>query len=124
MLSGRTLVTNTPVVRECNHDKDGWCDVHQAKAKEYWRPGKGMVKGKRGKATVMKHEKEHYFSCDIVVKGKGRMKQTTLSSFMKTTLNMKTRTQNNSVPVPDSDTEVLRGDQQGVTNFSMTVKEQ
>ena len=83
-----------------------------------------MVKGKRGKATVMKHEKEHYFSCDIVVKGKGRMKQMTLSSYVKTTNNMKTRTQTNSVPVPDSDTEVLRGDQQGVTNFSMTVKEQ
>ena len=114
---------NPPVMRECIHDKDGWCEVHQAKAKEYWRPGKGMVKGKRGKATVMKHEKENYFSCDIVVKGKGRMKQMTLSSYLKTTDNLKTRTQNNSVPIPDIDAEVLRGDLKGVPNFLKTVKE-
>ena len=66
----------------------------------------------------MKHAKEYYYSCDVVVRGQGRMKQTTLSSFMKTTNTMKTETQNTSVPVPDRDDEVLRGDQQG----SMTVK--
>ena len=97
--------------------------MHKAKAKEYWRPGGRMVKGRRGNAPVMKHEKEYYFSCDIVVKGKGRMKQTTLSSYVKTTNNMKTRTQNNSVPIPDIDAEVLRGDLKGVPNFLKTVKE-
>ena len=111
-------VTNTPVQRECVHDKHGWCEVHGAIAKEYWRPAGRMVKGRRGSAPVMKHAKEYHFSCDVVVRGRGRMKQTTLSSFVKTTDNKKTRTQNISVPVPDCEDEVLRGDQKG----SMTVK--
>ena len=92
--------------------------MHKAKAKEYWRPGGRMVKGRRGNAPVMKHAKEYYFSCEIVVRGKGRMKQTTLSSYVKTTNNKKTRRQTISVPVPDREDEVLRGDLKG----SMTVR--
>ena len=81
-----------------------------------------MVKGRRGNTTVMKHEKEYYFFCDIVVKGRGRMKQTTLSSYMKTTIKQKTSTQNNSVPVPDSDNEVLRGDLKGFADCEEILK--
>ena len=69
-------------------------------------------------SLTMKHAREYYYSCDLGTRGWGRMKQTTLSSFLKTTNDRKTSTNNTSIPVPDRDTEVLRGDHTG----SMTVK--
>ena len=112
-------LSNTPFKRECVHDEEGvLCDVHGAGAKEYWRPAGRMIRGRRGSTPIMKHAKEYYYSCDVVIRGRGRMKQTTLSAFLKTTNIRKTNTQNTGVPVPDRDAEVLRGDHTG----SMTVK--
>ena len=111
-------MSNSIVMRECVHDEKGVCDVHGTGAKEYWRPAKGMVRGRRGSTPTMRHAKEWYWACDLGTLGRGRMRQTSLSSFMKTTSNKKTSTQNTSVPQPDRDNAVLRGD----LNCSMTVK--
>ena len=106
------------VRKDCVHDAEGVCDIHGAGAKEHWRYAKGMVKGRRGSTPTMKHTKEWYWACDLGTRGGGKMRQLSLSSYMKTTSNKKTSTQNTSVPQPDRDNAVLRGDLSG----SMTVK--
>ena len=106
------------VRKDCVHDAEGVCDVHGAGAKEHWRYAKGMVRGRRGSTPTMKHTKEWYWACDLGTRGGGKMRQLSLSSYMKTTSNKKTSTQNTSVPQPDRDNAVLRGDLSG----SMTVR--
>ena len=75
-LQARTkLYLNPSVKRDCVHDAEGVCDVHGARAKEYWRPAKGMVRGRRGSTPTMRHAKEWYWVCDLGTRGRGKMRQ-------------------------------------------------
>ena len=60
--------------RVCHHTKDGVCDLHGPGAKWIWRPVpvKNPVPG--GKKT----RKQHYWECEVNVRGK-MMKQTRIS---------------------------------------------
>ena len=65
---------------ECVYRRGGVCEKHGPGAKLYWKPLNKPAPGPGGK-MVTRH---YYYSCDVGPRGRGRLKQTTLS-FRKTT---------------------------------------
>ena len=79
----------------CVYDDEGTCSIHGRGASKFWKPSRRMVKTRRGGIPKLRYEREHYFVCDLGTRGRGRLRQTTLS-FWKTT------PQDNTIPHDDA----------------------
>ena len=66
----------------CHHDKDGTCDIHGEGARKLSRKVPCITKNKQG-VLIKKMKKVPYFECDLGPRGRGVLRQTTLS-FIRT----------------------------------------
>ena len=81
--AGGPGLKNTLTVSGCVYMGGGNCVEHGPGARRYWRP-KPRTVGPDGRMST-RGEREDYYECNVGQRGRGRFRQTRLSSFVKTT---------------------------------------
>ena len=72
-----------PSLSGCVYVGGGNCVEHGPGARRFWRP-KPRTVGPDGRMSK-RGEREYYYECNVGQRGRGRFRQTRLSSFVKTT---------------------------------------
>ena len=72
-----------PGLSGCVYVGGGNCVEHGPGARRFWRP-KPRTVGPDGRMSK-RGEREYYYECNVGQRGRGRFRQTRLSSFVKTT---------------------------------------
>ena len=73
----------TDAMEECQHSRGGVCHLHGPGASLHWRPARRTGRG-RGRGGSNGYRREYYYSCDLGPRGRGRLRQSSLS-FARTT---------------------------------------